>query len=524
MKVLNISALLLIIVLFSCKSNPKSQKSAQGKPNIIYILADDMGIGDVKAYNPNGKIMTPNIDRLAAEGMKFMDAHTNSSVCTPTRYGILTGRYAWRTHLKKGVLGGHSAHLIEPSRETVASLLKKQGYSTACVGKWHLGMDWPSTDGKDIRASKPTNVDFKAPIQNGPLALGFDYFFGIAGSLNMDPHAYVENHFLLGILEYHKTLDDVAARGFIQPAKPGWIAKEYEQEKVLAELANKTTSWIRQNADKPFFVYLPLPSPHSPIVPSDEFKGKSINEHGDFCMESDWVVGEVLKTLDELNLTENTIVIYTSDNGTSPKAQIKEMQEKGHYTVLNYRGLKGTLWEGGHRVPFVVRWPKGIKSGTKNNDPICTTDLFETCADLFKLKTASKFAEDSYSFLPALKGNALAHTDQRMIVHHSDKGIFSVRRGKWKLTFANDGGSNRKNPKDKPVINDSEFLLFDMDKDPEESSNLYAENPELVKALKKQLAAIVQNGRSNPGEPQENDMVSENESWPQLDPIREYLK
>lgn len=515
---------IMLLALFAGVQAAYSAKRNVEKPNIIYILADDMGIGDVKAYNKDGKIPTPNIDRIAHEGVMFTDAHTNSSVCTPTRYGILTGRYAWRTRLKEGVLGGHSPHLIDTNRETLASLLKKQGYATACVGKWHLGMDWTTKDG-ELELSGRGNtmhLDMKAPLKNGPNVVGFDYYFGIAGSLNMNPHVYIENEYAQGTFEYHKTRDDVTKRGLIQPANPGWIAKEFEQEEVLTKFAEKACGWIEQNAEKPFFLYFPLPSPHSPIVPRDEYKGKSkLNNHGDFCMETDWVVGEVLKTLDKLNLNENTLIVYTSDNGTSPNTNLKAMQEMGHYTVMNYRGLKGTLWEGGHRVPFIVRWPKSIKAGTESKEAICTTDMLATCADILGVELEDHAAEDSYSFQPALKGKKLKHNTQRMIVHHSDNGFFSVRQGKWKLSFKNDGGSRRRNPKDKPVINNSEYLLFDMENDPEESTNLYAENPEVVTQLKKELATMIRNGRSTPGAKQPTDLNDPKLDWPQIELIME---
>lgn len=515
----------VIILAVLAGLNSCSSKETPANPNIIYILADDMGIGDVGAYNSDGKILTPNIDRLAAEGMKFMDAHSNSSVCTPTRYGILTGRYAWRTWMKKGVLGGHSPHLITAGRETVASMLKKQGYATGCFGKWHLGMDWTGTDGEQVKRSAPRNLDVEAPVQNGPLDLGFDCFFGISASLNMDPHAYVEDRHLTGTLEFLKNLDEVNARGYTQPSKPGWAAKEYIQQEVLASLAEKTCGFIRDNAEGPFFAYLPLPSPHSPIVPSERFMGKSgLNGHADFCMETDWVVGEVLNTLDELGLTGNTIVIYTADNGTSPKAGFKELQEVGHYPSWIYRGLKGTLWEGGHRVPFVVRWPAAVEAGTECYQTICTTDLYATVAEMLGVVTGPAEGEDSYSFLPALSGKQIGGVEERMIVHHSDAGVFAIRRGKWKLMFDEQGGSRRRNPKDQPVVNSSEFLLFDMENDEIESTNLYAEYPGIAESLKKQLAEIIMTGRSTPGEPQKNDPVSKGEKWPQIDPVRQYMK
>ena len=493
------------------------------KPNIVYILADDMGPGDVMAYNKDCKFPTPNIDRLAAEGMKFMDAHSNSSVCTPTRYGILTGRYAWRTFLKTGVEHGHDMHMIDPERETVASLLKKQGYATACVGKWHLGMDWTSTDGKEIAQTKPTNVDFSAPMKNGPLDVGFDYYFGIAASLNMDPHAYIDGRQTQGTMEFLKDKAAVKARG-LEGAKPGWAAKEFVQSQVLPDFAKKTCDWIRENKDQPFFVYMPLNSPHTPIVPSRAFAGKSgLSSYGDFCMETDWAVGEVLKTLDELGIADNTIVIFTADNGTSPGSKFENSQAKGHYSSWIYRGLKGTTWEGGHRVPFIARWPEGVKSGTVSDQLICTTDLVATVAELSGVKLVENIGEDSVSFLPALKGKEIPNIGSRGIVHHSDGGIFAVRRGKWKLLFDNKGGSRRQNPKDKPVINSADFLLFDMEEDVVESTNVSAEYPEVVTELKMLLADYINKGRSTPGAPQKNDPIEGKKKWTQTDVVKEYI-
>ncbi|TWT80220.1 Arylsulfatase [Planctomycetes bacterium CA13] len=497
-------------------------------PNIIYILADDMGQGDVGAYNKDSRIPTPHIDRMASEGMKFMDTHTSSGVCTPTRYGILTGRYSWRTStLKQGVLGGHSPHLIEPTRETVASLLKKQGYATACIGKWHLGMDWKVTD--PSRAGKRISykdIDPAAPIQNGPNSLGFDYYFGISASLNMDPHAYIENDRLQGTLEILKTLDEVNARGYTQPSKPGYAAPEYVQQEVLTKFAEKTCGWIRENKDGPFFVYLPLPSPHSPIVPSNRFKDKSgLNLHGDFCMESDWVVGKVLKTLDELEIADNTLVVFTADNGTSPKAGFPEMAQKGHHSSWIYRGMKGTNWEGGHRVPFVVRWPNFVKAGTVSSELACTTDFLATCAELIGVKLADNAGEDSVSFLPALKGTAIPGGDERLVIHHSDKGIFSIRRGKWKVMFDDFGGSNRGDPRKDDLIMDAASLqLFDMETDAIEKINVAADHPEVTELLKKQLAGIIMRGRSTPGSKLSSDHDDPNVKWPQLEPIQNHLK
>ncbi|SMP78839.1 Arylsulfatase A [Neorhodopirellula lusitana] len=505
----------------------KATQSKAARPNIVYILADDMGQGDVGAYNPESKIATPHIDRLANEGMKFMDTHTSSGVCTPTRYGILTGRYSWRTaKLKKGVLGGHSSHLIEPTRETVASFLKQQGYATACVGKWHLGMDWKVKDGSKIgKRITYKQVDPTAPIANGPNSVGFDYFFGISASLNMDPHAFVENDRLLGTLEILKSIEEVTARGFTQPSKPGFAAKEYEQQEVLNELAARTCGWIEDHAKDPFFVYLPLPSPHSPIVPSDRFKGKSgLNLHGDFCMESDWVVGEVLKTLDQQGIAENTLVVFTADNGTSPKAGFEVMAKKGHHPSWIYRGMKGTNWEGGHRVPFLVRWPARVEAGTVCDQLGCTTDFLATCADITGVELADDAGEDSVSFLPALAGQQIPEVDDRLVIHHSDGGIFAIRRGKWKVMFDDFGGFHRPDARaDDPIVDAASLQLFDMDTDKIEKYNVASKHPEVIEMMKQDLAKIIQCGRSTPGPNLPSDYRDPDVQWPQIAIVKEYL-
>ncbi|MDZ8119737.1 sulfatase family protein [Pontiella agarivorans] len=505
----------------------KQSGAHPSKPNIIYILADDMGQGDVSAYNPDSKISTPNIDRMASEGMKFMDTHTSSGVCTPTRYGILTGRYSWRTPtLKKGVLGGYSAHLIEPTRETVASFLKKQGYATACFGKWHLGMDWAQADAANKRGKASwKQVDPAQPIKNGPNSNGFDYYFGIAASLNMSPHAYIENDRMLGTVEALETMAAVEARGFTQPSKTGYAAKEYVQQEVLAKLAEKSCDFIRKNQDKPFFIYLPLPSPHSPIVPSERFKGKSgLNLHGDFCMETDWVVGEVLKTLEQLDMADNTLVVFTADNGTSPKAGIVAMAAKGHHSSWIYRGMKGTNWEGGHRVPFVVRWPERVQAGTVSDALTCTTDFLATVADITGCKLNDDAGEDSVSFLPALNGLSIPGNKERLVIHHSDQGIFAIRKGKWKVMFDDFGGSNRGDPrKNEPIRNAAPLQLIDMSIDAEENVNLAQKYPEVIESLKHDLASVIMNGRSTPGPRLPSDYNS-NKAWKQLDVVHDILK
>lgn len=479
---------------------------ANSAPNIVYILADDMGQGDTSAYNAKSKIATPNLDRLAAQGMKFTNVHSNSSVCTPTRYGIMTGRYAWRTKKKTGVLQGHSSHLINQQRETTASLLQKNGYATAVVGKWHLGMDWADTDGKPIKA-KGKNVDVDKPITNGPTSNGFDYYFGISASLNMNPHSYIENDQLQGDMVFLKDNKAVKAAGLVG-AKPGWMSKGFKQDQVQKTFIDKTIAWIemQQKADpnKPFFVYLPLNSPHSPIVPSQAFLNRSgLSKHGDFIMEMDHQIGRLLSALEEMKLSDDTLVIFTADNGTSPAAKLSSMQVQGHYSSMDYRGLKGSLYEGGHRVPFIARWPGVIKTNSVSDYHASLVDLLATVADISDVKLDAATAEDSVSMLQVFKGKAIDDS-QRGIVYHSDSGYFSIRQGQWKLILHNDGGSRRHNPKDKnnPVSNPAELQLFDMLNDPTERNNVQAQHPETVTQLIKLLETTIKKGRSTEGAPQ----------------------
>lgn len=498
---------------------------SQNQPNIIYILADDMGSGDVMIYNKDAKFPTPHIDKMASDGVKFTDAHTSSSVCTPTRYGIITGRYSWRTELKSGVTHGLTKHLIDTERTTVASYLKTKGYATAMVGKWHLGMDWTYTDAGKVDKTG-TNLDLSTPIKNGPNAVGFDYYFGISASLNMDPHAYIENTKLLGdkltLVKDDKEVKKILGSG----GKAGWVDLNFERDEVMQTITTKAIDWMKEtqsNSKQPFFLYFPLNAPHSPIVPSDKFKGKSgLSDHGDFCMDVDDTVGQIIAAVEEIGLTENTLIVFTADNGVSPQAKLAPMEEQGHYSSYIYRGLKGTLYEGGHRVPFVVKWPKKIKKSFETDYLTCTTDLMATVADLFGEELPDNVGEDSMSFLPVLLGKKKDDSYRGAIVHHSDAGVFSIRNDQWKLIFDKGAGSRRKDPKDKPVINPGEIQLFNMETDVMESTNVASENPEVVKELKMLMASFINEGRSTIGKKQENDPAPK--GWKNVDHFKEYLK
>jgi len=471
----------------------------ENKPNIIFIMADDMGYGDVQALNPDSRIPTPNLNRLAAEGMTFTDAHSGSAVCTPTRYGVITGRYCWRTHLKRGVLNGYSKHLIDPARLTVAGLLKQQGYHTACIGKWHLGMDF-AMKGKN-------DVDFSKPIKNSPTTYGFDYFYGIPASLDFPPYFFIENdHFT------ETKVREQEALKFPTFFRKGPAGKHFYHIDALDQLTKKAVEYLRERkkGNQPFFLYFPLTSPHKPIVPAKRFQGKSgLGPYGDFVMQTDWTVGQVLNTLDETGQTENSIVFFTSDNGSymycldkMPKnpAEIDHVKDNtvqaydpaNHRANYIWRGTKADIWEGGHRVPYFVRWPGKIKSGSRCNKTICHVDLMATCAEITSANLPENAAEDSFSILPLLTGNDAAWK-RAPVVHHSSNGTFALRNGKWKLILGS-GSGGRGLPKSKP--GDRPYQLYDMNNDPLETTNLIDRYPEIASRMEKMMERLIQSGRS----------------------------
>ena len=475
------------------------------QPNIIFILADDMGVGDVS--HTTGKAQTPALDQLAKEGMRFTNAHTSSSVCSPTRYGIMTGRYNWRSWLKSAVIWSPDARgpMITADRLTVPAFLKKNGYHTALVGKWHLGLKWtyldqkrtPEHTSKYKKNGSGWDIDYTQKVRGGPTTLGFDQSFFIAGSLDMAPYVYLKNDKALSIPTHVKAFH-----------RPGASAADFEASECLSDFARESVSYInaRAKTKQPFFLYLPLTSPHTPIVPSKKFQGKSpIGKYGDFIMETDWVVGQVLKALDDNKIADNTLVIFTTDNGCSPAAKIPNLVKQGHKPNMDLRGHKADIYEGGHNVPFIVRWPGKAEAGSTSARIICTTDFFATAADVIGKATSipEAGAVDSFSFLPSLTGE-----DQKarpFTIHHSINGSFAIRQGKWKLAMCPGSGgwsSPRpgKAPKDAPPVQ-----LFDLESDPTEKINLAAKNPELVGTLIKALNTAITAGRTTPGPDQKND-------------------
>ena len=480
------------LLLLLCSFLPVIAFGDQAKPNVVYILADDLGYGDLRSMNSEGKIATPGSDQMAKEGMVFTDAHSNSAVCTPTRYGVLTGRYAFRSRMKKGVLNGYSGYLIEKGRVTVPSFLKSEGYQTAFIGKWHLGWDW-AKDGE--------KVDYSKPVQNGPKEKGFEYSYGHCGSLDMAPYVWVENGMptAVPLKETGRTKRE---------SKNGWWRKgptspDFDHEDVLPNLTRRAVKYVKEQVkrEKPFFLYLALPSPHTPVLPTPKFKGKSgLNSaYADFVTMTDDTVKQVLDALKEAGVDENTLFIFTSDNGCSPEADFAELEKQGHDPSSIYRGHKADIFEGGHRVPFIVRWPARVKAGTRCDDPTCLTDLLATMAEVLGQKLPADAGEDSVSMLPNLVGESKQPV-REAIVHHSINGTFAIRQGKWKLIDApHSGGWSRPKPAQKTLYKDlPKIQLYDLEKDPAESRNVSVENPSIVKKLKMLLQKYRGGGRSVP--------------------------
>ena len=492
---------ILIALTASCTSTVDTSR-----PNIVYILADDLGYGDLSCLNKDSKIKTPYLDSMAAEGMYFSDAHSNSSVCTPTRYGVVTGRYAWRSRLKKSVIGGASNHLIKTDRFTVADMLKEKGYHTAMIGKWHLGWDFTfknaaASDGIGFDPKKQ-HVDYDKPVKNGPDALGFDYYYGHCGSLDMAPYVYVENGKITAAP--NRVTENKDYKGFWRKGPTG---SDFEHIDVLPNFVNRACDYIgeRAKSGQPFFLYLPLPAPHTPILPIDKFKGKSgTNEYGDFVQQVDWHVFQVLDALKKNGIKDNTIVIFTSDNGCSPRADLKELSAINHNPSHIYRGHKADIYEGGHRVPFIVHWPAKIKPGTVSNETICLTDLMATAGEITGASIPDNAAEDSVSFLPALLNKK--QQLREATVHHSINGSFAIRKGDWKLILCpGSGGWSSPRPKDAYKQNLPVIQLYNLKSDPAESKNLYLQNKDKVKELYTLLKKYVEDGRSTPGKKQSNE-------------------
>ncbi len=520
-------AVVILLTIGSCQEQ-------QTKPNIVIIYADDLGYGDVQSYNPErGKIPTPHIDRLAAEGMSFTDAHSSSGVCSPSRYTLLTGRYHWRSRLQSGIVRLYEEPLITPDRLTFAGLAQQHGYQTACIGKWHLGWDWPIPE-EQMNLFRPGKVDveateehrkawrevFSMPITGGPVEVGFDEYFGTAVP-NWPPYCFIENDRTVGIPS-----EFGAPRLFErnQASTQGPAREFWSLEDILPTLAARSSAFIGREAKspRPFLLYLSLTSPHTPLSVNGEWLGESnLSLYADLVMETDAVVGHVLDALEKSGAAENTLVIFTSDNGCAPyvgntndeatqdismgawrqgssKPPVAVIEEKGHYPSGPFRGYKSDVWEGGHRIPFIVRWPEKVQSGSSCSQLVHQADMIATIADILNTSLPANAGEDSFSLLPLFEGSD--QPVRQNAVSTGINGLPGLRQGSWKFIAGSGSGGWSPEKSEHPV------QLYNLAADQGETKNLVTQEPDRVKEMKKLLEKLIVEGRSTPGPMQKNDV------------------
>lgn len=520
------------------------------KPNIVYFFVDDMGYGDASCLNPEGKIKTQNLDRLARDGMKFTDAHSTSAVCSPSRYSVLTGRYNWRSSLQRGIVGVYGDPLIAADRLTVPGLLRQHGYHTACLGKWHLGQGWDfdvdketfypranyaasQTEASAVPVATPAQQAvwgeaFARPTTGGPTTRGFDTYFGVDVP-NWPPYCFIEDDRTVGIpsewLPERLLGDNQASIG--GPAMPYW---HFEQ--LLPTWAKKADAYVGERAanGEPFFLYLPMTSPHTPLAVNKPFIGKSglNNLYADLVIETDDVFGRILGSLERHGVADNTLVIFASDNGCAPYIGTREdgrgngeaaMQPQGHFSSGPYRGYKSDAWDGGHRIPCIARWPGVIEPGSECGDLVCLSDLMATCAEIIGADLPDDAGEDSVSMMPLLRRTG--PSGRTTAIHHSIAGKFAIRDGRWKLVLCPGSGGWAYDDAEAAKAGLPLVQLYDMEADPGETMNLHAEDPGKVKELLAMLKKQVDDGRSTPGPRQQNDVnvdIWKLDTMPGVDP------
>lgn len=497
-----LTGLLLALPTLLCAADTKSPP-----PNIVVILADDFGVGDIQAHYPKNKIPTPHLDRLVRQGMSFMDAHSSSAVCSPTRYGLLTGRYNWRTRLQEWVIAAYEPPLIAEGRPTLPGFLRDNGYRTACIGKWHLGWEWPGPQPSRMTEKRNGQAffdwDFTRPIAGGPTKRGFDYYFGV-DLPNLPPFTYIENDRV--VTRPTEKFQPDRREGVVLPTRFAGTpaAPDWRMQDILPEITRRAVTYVHEQAkqDKPFFLYFSMTSPHEPIVPSAKFRGKSgIAPIADFVMETDWSTGQVIQAIDDAGIADNTLVIFTADNGHSHYTGWEQLVEAGHMPSGPYRGHKGDIWEGGHRVPLVARWPRRVEAATRSDQMICLTDVFATCAQILGKDLPTDGAEDSLSFLPALLGTA---SDERRttLVNHSNHGEFAYRDGPWKLVFKM-GGRNLEQSRGKATV----VELYNLASDISERRDLAKQRPEVVRQMTSKLKELIDRGSSRANQKASNDTL-----------------
>ena len=500
-------SVLIMSLLFNSCNNTNENKIEQ-YPNIVLILADDMGYGDVQAYNKASAIPTTNVNTLAEEGMKFTDAHSNSAVCSPTRYGILPGRYAWRTSKKRGVLIPESPPWIQKNRLTIGKMLKKKNYNTGTVGKWHLGIEW--------NRNQEGEIDFNQPFISGPTDLGFDYYHGVIASLDMVPYTFYENKTPVQPVTEHQQ-----GQSFPGMIRPGPKASDFDHSKALDQLTDKAVNYIKRQADQEntFFLYFALTSPHLSISPAKRFQGVTgLGPYADFIAQTDWTVGQVLQALEEKGVEDNTLVLFTSDNGSymhridadqkypvensltrnSFKARTagdgqqdhaSDATVNGYYPYVHqandqWRGTKGDIWEAGYRVPFIVRWPEKIESNNKSSQTVSVTDIMATLGDM--VDYSDETGQDSFSLLPILTGKSKI-ISRPPVVHQSFDGMFALRKGPWKMVFGN-GSGGRQVPQGSPFT--KPYQLFNLENDPQETINVIDQYSDIAQEMTDMLDEI----------------------------------
>ena len=495
--------------------------SASPQPNIIFVYFDDLGYGDLSCLNKESKISTPNFDKFAEEGLTLLDAHTPSAVCTPSRYGVLTGRYPWRSGLKSGVLGSFSPSLIRPGRRTIANLLGQNGYNTAIIGKWHLGLDWQVKDqgeaeykevymkaykeNKNQKYADP-GVDFKQKIVLGPNELGFDYSYICSASWDMSPIAFIEDGRVEGEVVTKK-----------KHSKTGYANPQVKLEDALPVFADKVDSYIKKMAkeDKPFFLYYPSTAPHTPHVPNQKFIGKSdAGLYGDFVTECDWVLERLMSSLKESGIDENTLVIVSSDNGPENDMVINYAKYK-HKGAGILRGRKRNNFEGGNRIPTFLRWPAKIEPSSVSSEPLSLVDIYATCADVIDVQLSEREAEDSYSFLPLLFGQP--YTREAGVVMVNSGGRFAMRKGDWVYMHHKAENSPEGAPNEPKERDNSPVQLYNLSTDIEQKFNKASQYPGKTKELEETLGSYIKNGRSNPGIEVKNDPTYYGKKWKQAE-------
>jgi arylsulfatase A len=485
-------------------AEPKAQSIA-ALPNIVILYADDMGYGDLGVQNPESKIPTPHLDRLAAQGTRFTDAHSSSGVCTPSRYAMLQGRYHWRKF--HGIVNSFDQPILDTEKTTLAELLRQQGYKTACIGKWHLGWDWNAIkksgaqeqsaagEGKkkagQAKVFAPDAFDWSKQIPGGPLSHGFDYYFG-DDVPNFPPYAWFENDRVITEPSVAMSNPKPTAEGNWE-TRPGPMVKDWDFWGVMPTLTTKAVDWIgKQKATEPFFLYFPFTSPHAPIIPTDEFIGKSnAGGYGDFMSQTDDTVGRVLQALETNGLTENTIVIFSADNGPEHYAY-ERVKQFGHRSMGPLRGLKRDIWEGGHRVPMIIRWPGKVPAGKVNDGLMSQIDLYATISKIVNADIPEGSAEDSYNQLEMIQGNAKSARDT--LVHNTNANGYALRYQDWVLIATKTGAVSKVpdwfDSAHGYTSHASPGELYNLREDIGQSKNLYAEMPDKVAELSRRLEQL----------------------------------